>query len=67
MFALVPESENPLTAGRVEMPKIEKETNALGALAPNKKDELERLGIRSMLAGTMANLMSASLVGIVLR
>src|ERR1700720_2563983 len=36
----------------------------IGALAPNKKAELARLGIRSMLAGTMADLMSASLVGI---
>ena len=39
----------------------------IGALAPNKKDELARLGIRAMLAGTMANLMSASIVGIMLR
>jgi len=39
----------------------------IGALAPNKKSELARLGIRAMLAGTMANLMSASLVGIMLR
>jgi len=64
---MVTERESPLTAGPVEMPKMEKETNALGALAPNKKGELARLGIRSMLAGTMANLMSASLVGIMLR
>ena len=39
----------------------------IGALAPNKKDELARLGIRAMLAGTMANLMSASVVGIMLQ
>ena len=39
----------------------------IGALAPNKKSELARLGIRAMLAGTMANLMSASIVGIMLR
>jgi CNT family concentrative nucleoside transporter len=39
----------------------------IGALAPNKKGELARLGIRAMLAGTMANLMSASIVGILLR
>ncbi len=36
-------------------------------MLPNKKDELARLGIRAMLAGTMANLMSASVVGIMLR
>jgi CNT family concentrative nucleoside transporter len=39
----------------------------IGALAPNKKSELARLGVRAMLAGTMANLMSASIVGIMLR
>ncbi len=38
----------------------------IGALAPNKRDELAKLGIRAMLAGTMANLMSASIVGILL-
>src|SRR5713226_8434676 len=38
----------------------------IGALAPNKRGELARLGIRAMLAGTMANLMSASIVGILL-
>jgi len=39
----------------------------IGALAPNKRSDLARLGIRAMLAGTMANLMSASLVGIMLK
>ena len=39
----------------------------IGALAPNKKSELAKFGIRAMLAGTMANLMSASIVGIFLK
>lgn len=39
----------------------------IGALAPNKRTELVQLGLRAMLAGTMANLMSASIVGIMLR
>jgi concentrative nucleoside transporter, CNT family len=38
----------------------------IGALAPNKKGELARLGLRAMLAGTMANLMSASIAGMLL-
>jgi len=38
----------------------------IGALAPNKKEELSRLGFRAMLAGTMANLISASIAGILL-
>ncbi|MCU1286012.1 MAG: Na+ dependent nucleoside transporter [Acidobacteriales bacterium] len=36
----------------------------IGALAPNKRDELAKLGFRAMLAGTMANLISAAIVGI---
>jgi CNT family concentrative nucleoside transporter len=39
----------------------------IGALAPNKRHELARLGMRAMLAGTMANLMSASIAGMMLR
>ena len=39
----------------------------IGALAPNKRTELAQLGLRAMIAGTMANLMSASIVGIMLR
>jgi CNT family concentrative nucleoside transporter len=38
----------------------------IGALAPNKRGELARLGFRAMLAGTMANLMSAAIAGILL-
>jgi CNT family concentrative nucleoside transporter len=38
----------------------------IGALAPNKRGELARLGFRAMLAGTMANLMSASIAGILI-
>jgi len=38
----------------------------IGALAPNKRGELARLGLRAMLAGTMANLMSASIAGMLL-
>ena len=36
----------------------------IGALAPEQRSQLARFGIRAMLAGTMANLMSASIVGI---
>ena len=39
----------------------------ISALAPNKRGELAKLGFRAMIAGTMANLMSASIVGILLR
>lgn len=38
----------------------------IGALIPNRRNELARLGLRAMLAGTMANLMSASIVSMLL-
>lgn len=39
----------------------------IGALAPNRKRDLANLGVRAMLAGTMANLMSASIAGMLVR
>jgi CNT family concentrative nucleoside transporter len=36
----------------------------IGALAPEQRTQLAKFGIRAMLAGTMANLISASIVGI---
>jgi CNT family concentrative nucleoside transporter len=38
----------------------------IGELAPNRRGDLAKLGIRAMLAGTMANLMSASIAGMLL-
>lgn len=39
----------------------------IGALAPNKRSDLAKLGFRAMLAGTMANLMSASIVSLLVQ
>jgi CNT family concentrative nucleoside transporter len=39
----------------------------LSALAPDRRHDLARLGFRAMIAGTLANLMSASIVGILLQ
>ncbi|HYA96687.1 MAG TPA: nucleoside transporter C-terminal domain-containing protein, partial [Methylomirabilota bacterium] len=38
----------------------------IGALAPEQRGNLARFGIRAMIAGTLANLLSASIVGILL-
>lgn len=38
----------------------------LGALAPSRRSDLARLGFKAMIAGTMANLMSACIVGVLL-
>jgi len=47
---LVPETEQPLTAGRVEMPEMEKESNILGAIARGTVDGLHlALNVGAML------------------
>ena len=38
----------------------------IGALAPERKHDLARLGFRAMIAGTLANFLSASLAGMLL-
>ncbi len=52
--------------GFANLSSIGIQIGGIGALAPNKKGELARLGIRAMLAGTMANLMSSSIAGMLL-
>jgi CNT family concentrative nucleoside transporter len=52
--------------GFANLSSIGIQVGGIGALAPNKKGELARLGVRAMLAGTMANLMSASIAGMLL-
>lgn len=52
--------------GFANLSSIGIQIGGIGALAPNKKGELARLGVRAMLAGTMANLMSASIAGMLL-
>ncbi len=38
----------------------------IGALAPNRKQDLARLGFRALLAGTMANYLAAAIAGLLL-
>ena len=52
--------------GFANLSSIGIQIGGIGALAPNKKAELARLGLRAMLAGTMANLMSASIAGMLM-
>lgn len=53
--------------GFANLSSIGIQIGGIGALAPNRRTDLAKLGFRAMLAGTMANLMSASIVGILLR
>src|SRR5213083_1190671 len=58
---LVPETEQPLTTGRVEMPPMEKEANFLGALARGTTDGLHlALNVGAMLISFLAMLALAN-------
>jgi CNT family concentrative nucleoside transporter len=52
--------------GFANLSSIGIQIGGIGALAPNRRNDLARLGLRAMLAGTMANLMSASIVGMLI-
>lgn len=49
--------------GFANLSSIGIQIGGIGALAPNRRGDLARLGVRAMLAGTMANLLSASIAG----
>jgi CNT family concentrative nucleoside transporter len=53
--------------GFANVGSIGMQIGGIGALVPNRRNDLAQLGLRAMLAGTMANLMSASIVSILLK
>jgi CNT family concentrative nucleoside transporter len=53
--------------GFANLGSIGMQIGGIGALAPERRGDLARLGARAMLAGTMANLMSASIVSCLIR
>jgi CNT family concentrative nucleoside transporter len=53
--------------GFANLSSIGIQIGGIGALVPNRRNDLARLGLRAMLAGTMANLMSASIVSMLIR
>jgi CNT family concentrative nucleoside transporter len=52
--------------GFANLGSIGMQIGGIGALVPERRNELARLGVRAMLAGTMANLISASIAGMFL-
>jgi concentrative nucleoside transporter, CNT family len=52
--------------GFANLSSIAIQIGGIGALAPNRKSDLARLGLRAVAAGTMANFMSACIAGIFL-
>ena len=53
--------------GFANVGSIGMQIGGIGALAPGRRNDLAKLGLRAMFAGTMANLMSASIVGVLLK
>jgi CNT family concentrative nucleoside transporter len=53
--------------GFANLGSIGMQIGGIGALIPHRRNELAKLGLRAMLAGTMANLMSASIVSMLIR
>ena len=52
--------------GFANLSSIGIQIGGIGALVPERRNELAKLGFRAMLAGTMANLISASIAGMFL-
>lgn len=52
--------------GFANLGSVGMQIGGIGALIPHRRNELAKLGMRAMLAGTMANLMSASIVSMLL-
>jgi CNT family concentrative nucleoside transporter len=52
--------------GFANFSSIAMQVGGIGALVPSRKSDLARLGMRAMMAGTMANFMSACIAGILL-
>ena len=52
--------------GFANLSSIGIQIGGIGALAPDRKHDLARLGFRAMIAGTLANFLSATLAGILL-
>ena len=52
--------------GFANLGSIGMQIGGIGALIPERRNELAKLGVRAMLAGTMANLISASIAGMFL-
>ncbi|MDP3774486.1 MAG: nucleoside transporter C-terminal domain-containing protein [Gemmatimonadales bacterium] len=53
-------------AGFANVGSVGIQIGGIGALAPERKHDLARLGFRAMLAGTLANFMSAAIAGLLL-
>jgi len=55
-----------MLAGFANFASIGIQIGGIGSLAPNKRVLLSKFGMRALLAGTLASLMSATIIGMIL-
>jgi CNT family concentrative nucleoside transporter len=53
--------------GFANLGSVGMQIGGIGALIPHRRNDLAKLGLRAMLAGTMSNLMSASIVSMLIK
>lgn len=53
--------------GFANLGSVGMQIGGIGALVPHRRNDLAKLGLRAMLAGTIANLMSASIVSMLIK
>ncbi|HWB31934.1 MAG TPA: nucleoside transporter C-terminal domain-containing protein [Acidobacteriaceae bacterium] len=53
--------------GFANLGSVGMQIGGIGALIPNRRNDLAKLGLRAMLAGTLANFMSAAIVSMLLK
>ncbi|MDE1154103.1 MAG: nucleoside transporter C-terminal domain-containing protein [Acidobacteriaceae bacterium] len=53
--------------GFANLGSVGMQIGGIGALIPHRRNDLAKLGMRAMLAGTMANLMSAAIVSVLMK
>ena len=52
------------TTAMLETGVVGMQVGGIGALAPTRKSDIARLGLKAMMAGTMANFMTAAIAGL---
>jgi len=55
-----------MLAGFANFASIGIQIGGIGSLAPNQRVQLSKFGLRALLAGTLASLMSATIIGMIL-
>ena len=65
-FAVASRAMRQIVIDHVRSRRSEKHGGGIGPLAPERTGEIASLGLRAVLAGTLANLMTATIAGVLL-